>query len=535
MSYFSIEFLVFAIILLISYFAYPKSKQWICLLLFSYAFYLFFSIKLTVFLLITTYSIYLAARVMDKKNSWASKEIKKNKGVWTREERKSFKDSVNRKNRMTVFVVLLVNFGILAFFKFYGVASETFNSASGEVILPKLDLILPLGISFYTFQAVGYLIDVYRGAVNAEKNLAKFALFLSFFPQILQGPISTYSQLAHQLYEPHSLSFKNFKHGSELILWGVFKKLVIADRAWATLSMFMEDVYSYNGTIVTFMVLLYALQLYADFSAGIDISRGIAQIFGIDMIDNFRRPYFAVSLGDYWRRWHISLGAWMKNYVFYSISLSKGAANVSKKLKNTGFGRTSFGSHVSKVLPSAFASLVIFLIVGVWHGAGWKFVVYGVWNGVIMMMSTILAPIYKNTNRLLHINEEAFWFRLFRIARTFLLVYIGYVLDVAPNMRGAAAMFKSMIFEQDFSGAYEQLKSFPLFGSEYILLLICTFLLLIVGIIQETHQNTNIREMLDKKTFLLRWIIIYVGIMAIIVLGTYGPGYNPADFVYMQF
>lgn len=197
---------------------------------------------------------------MDKKNSWASKEIKKNKGVWTMEERKSFKDSVNRKNRMTVFVVLLVNFGILAFFKFYGVASETFNSASGEVILPKLDLILPLGISFYTFQAVGYLIDVYRGAVNAEKNLAKFALFLSFFPQILQGPISTYSQLAHQLYEPHSLSFKNFKHGSELILWGVFKKLVIADRAWATLSMFMEDVYSYNGTIVTFMVLLYALQ-----------------------------------------------------------------------------------------------------------------------------------------------------------------------------------------------------------------------------------------------------------------------------------
>ena len=535
MSYFSIEFCMFAIILFVAYFVCPKSKQWICLLIFSYAFYLFFSIKLAVFLLITTFSIYAAAISMQNKNERASEIIKKNKGVWEREERKKFKEAVNRRNRITIVIALFLNFGILAFFKFYGVASDTFNSVSGQALLPKLNLILPLGISFYTFQAVGYLIDVYRGAITAERNIAKFALFLSFFPQILQGPISTYSQLAHQLYEPHRLSFANFKHGAELILWGVFKKLVIADRAWVVLSQFTEDVYSYNGTTITFMVFLYALQLYADFAGGIDISRGIAQILGIDMIDNFRRPYFAVSLGDYWRRWHISLGAWMKNYVFYSISLSKASANVSKRLKNSKFGKSSFGSHVSKVLPSAFASLIIFILVGIWHGAGWKFVVYGLWNGIILMMSTILAPVYKSTNRLLHINEEAFLFRLFRIARTFLLVYIGYVIDLAPNMKGAMIMFRNMLFDQNFSVAYEQIKGMPLFKDEYVLLLICSFVLLIVGIIQETHKDTTIRDMLDQKTFMLRWVIIYAGVMAIIVLGTYGPGYNPADFVYMQF
>ena len=535
MSYFSLEFCVFAFVLFIIYFLFSKSKQWICLLIFSYLFYFLFSIKLSIFLLITTFSTYFSALLIEKKSACASDIIKNNKDVWGKEERKSFKASVDRKNRQIILITLLLNFGILTFFKFYGITAEIFNSISENTIMPKLNLILPLGISFYTFQAVGYLIDVYRGAVSAEKNLAKFALFLSFFPQILQGPISTYSQLAHQLYEPHKLNFRNFKYGSELILWGIFKKLVIADRAWIAISKFTEDVYFYNGATITFIVLLYSLQLYADFSAGIDISRGIAQILGIDMIDNFKRPYFAVSLGDYWRRWHISLGAWMKNYVFYPISLSKCAINVSKRLKNTRLGKTSFGSHISKVLPSAFASLVIFLIVGVWHGAGLKYVVYGIWNGAILMMSTILAPIYRDTNKMLHIREESFTFRLFRMTRTFLLAYIGYVIDLAPNMHGAIIMFRNMIFDQNFVVAYEQIKQMSLYKGEYMLLLICTFVLLVVGIIQEIHKDITIRQMMDRRPFVLRWIVIYIGIMSIVVLGTYGPGYDPADFVYMQF
>lgn len=535
MSYLSFEFCIFIAALLLIYFILPKNRQWICLLVFSYTFYFFFSIKLSIFLLFTTISTYFAAIKIEDRNFRLQENLKKNKEIYDREQKKALKASSNLKNRAVIVVTLLLNFGILAFFKFYSVAADTVNSVSNELILPKINLILPLGISFYTFQAVGYLIDIYRGSINAQRNLTKFALFLSFFPQILQGPISAYSQLAHQLYEGHSFSIKNFRHGGELILWGIFKKLIIADRAWIAISKFTEDVYEYNGTTITFVVLLYALQLYADFSAGIDMSRGIAQMLGIDMIDNFRRPYFATSLGDYWRRWHISLGAWMKNYVFYPISLSKAAAKVSKNLKNTTFGKSEFGGHVSKVLPASFASLIIFLLVGIWHGAGWKYVVYGIWNGVIMMMSTLLTPVYKNTNALLHINETSFGFRVFRIFRTFILVYIGYVIDLAPNMRGAVEMFRQMVFNQNFSMAYHQISELGLFKEEYIILLAGAIVLFMVGVVQETHDGTNIRDMLDQRRTLLRGTILYVGFMSIVILGTYGPGYNPADFVYMQF
>ena len=230
----------------------------------------------------------------------------------------------------------------LKYFNLFAGGMNRFLGKAGMTgSVPILHLVLPLGISFYTFQSAGYLIDVYREKTEPERNPAKYALFVSFFPQIIQGPISFYDQLAHQLYADRKFSYRNLKHGALLMLWGYLKKMVIADRAVSLIQMVAPDYTQYNGTVIFITVLVYALQLYADFSGGIDISRGFAEILGIEMAENFRRPYFAVSINDYWRRWHITLGAWMKSYVFYSLAMSKRFFKMGKNLKQKSDKRSN--------------------------------------------------------------------------------------------------------------------------------------------------------------------------------------------------
>ena len=392
--------------------------------------------------------------------------------------------------------------------------------------MPTLKLFLPLGISFYTFQSMGYVVDVYREKFPAEKNIAKFALFVSFFPQIIQGPISFYDQLAHQLYEPHKVDFTRIKYGCELILWGFFKKLVIADRAVIAINTVVADYNQYNGTTLTFTVLLYALQLYADFSGGIDISRGIAQILGIDMAENFKRPYFSKSINEYWRRWHITLGAWMKEYVFYPLSLSGTFLSASKKMKASRFGKTKAGSHIAKVLPTAIASLIVFLIVGIWHGSSWKYVAFGLWNGGIIMLSILLKPVFDICNKKLHINPNNFFWKLFQMLRTFIVVCIGYVFDVAPSFRQAIQTFAFIIKRQRTRGLENFFNGIGLKPRDYIIISIGALIVLIA---------TTLREILDKKNFYLRWFILLFFVFAVMTYGIYGPGYNAANFVYAQF
>jgi len=296
------------------------------------------------------------------------------------------------------------------------------------------------------------------------------------------------------------------------------------------------DAYAeYSGTTVLFALILYALQLYADFSGGIDISRGVSQILGIDMIQNFRRPYFALTIDEYWRRWHISLGAWMKEYVFFPIALSKRFTGVSKKIRSTAFGASKFGAHFAKVLPTSFASLIVFLLVGIWHGASWKYVAFGLWNGGVIMLSTLLEPVFLSVNRTLRIRTEAFWFRLFQMGRTFLIVLIGYVFDIAPSFKSAMQMFVNMIARQDIFRAMSDISQLELSKKDYLILILGTCVMFVVSLIQEKNPDTSLRRLLDQKPFILRYILILIGILVLLVFGIYGPGFDPAEFVYMQF
>lgn len=522
------------------YFLFPLKKQkWVVLLAASYVFYLFAGYKYVAFILFTTISTYLIALWIEKITTSSKAVIKQNKADWSREQKKKYKDKIKTRKRLVMALCLVLNFGILAFLKYYNFFAGSLNDVMGSFGIgfsaPTLSLFLPLGISFYTFQSMGYIVDVYREKTPAERNPLKFALFVSFFPQIIQGPISIYDQLAKQLYEPHSFDFTRFKHGIELILWGLVKKMIFADRAVEAINTVTASYGSYNGTTLTFTILLYAFQLYADFSGGIDISRGVAQIFGIDMMENFKRPYFSKDINEYWRRWHMSLGNWFKNYLFYPLAMSSLFINISKKIKGSKFGSTAAGTHIAKVLPTSIASFIVFFMVGVWHGANWKYIGFGVWNGGIIMLSVLMKPVFEWVIKKLHINAKSLPYTVFQIFRTFIVVLVGYVFDVAPNFGEAMRTFALFFTDQNLSVGWSQISTLGLGKKEYLLILAGVVLVFIVSLIQERNEKTTIREMLDKKPFIIRWGAVFVGVMALVVFGVYGSGFNAADFVYMQF
>lgn len=550
MSYTSLKFAIFVLAVAAVYFLLPVKKyRWTVLLAASYIFYLLAGYRYAFYILLTTLTTYFAGIRLEAIGLQAKAELDLHKKEWDREQKKTFKNKTKKRKQRIVTGVLVLNFGILCFLKYYNFFAGSLNDVLGVFSMPfsvpTLQLMLPLGISFYTFQSMGYVVDVYREKVAAEHNLGKIALFVSFFPQIIQGPIGIYDQLAKQLYEPHDFEFTRFKHGCQLILWGLVKKMVIADRAVRLITDVQGSYGDFGGTALTFMVLVYALQLYADFSGGIDVTRGVAQIFGIQMAENFKRPYFARTINEYWRRWHISLGGWMRDYVFYPIAMSKLFLNASKAMKRSAFGATKMGAHIAKVLPTSFASLIVFFLVGVWHGANWKYVGFGLWNGGIIMLSTILEPVFESWTHKLRINAESFLFRLFQMLRTFLVVLVGYVFDVAPDLTSALICLKRMLLEQNWRLGMDQIMalSIPkddfakpgLDAMDYGLLAAGTLLMFAVSLIQERNEDTTIRQMLDKKPFLVRFFVILAGIMLVLLFGVYGPDFPAAAFVYMQF
>ena len=542
----SLPFFVFIIVTGFIYFALPKKQyQWVVLLIASSFFYVYNSFRSAAFILVTIITIYLAANKMAAIAAETKAVVKVHKAEWSKEERKAYKDASEKRRCIILAATLLFNFGILFLLKYFN-----FFSGSIAAILdkspdnaPQIQLLLPLGISFYTFIATGYLIDVYRETAEPEKNIFKFALFISFFPQIIQGPISPFEKLHNDLISPHRLEWINFKQGLINIFWGLFKKLVLADCLLRGINMYnnnggihgTQDFEGYGGTMVFFILLLYAIQLYADFSGGIDISRGICRILGIRLEVNFRQPYFSRSISEYWRRWHISLGAWMKNYVFYPIAVSELSKRITTSIANSSFGQTAAGKHLSKVFTTALASFIVFLLIGIWHGANSKYIGFGLWNGFVIMLSAILGPVYEKSRNALHIDPDRPWWKLFQMVRTFIIVLVGYVFDIAENFTNAIQMIKLMITDQNKAIFLEQLPSIGFLRTDYAIVVLASMILLYVSIrLEMTHVDTP-GELLEKRSGLIQWLVLLALIMMVLVLGSYGPSYDPSEFVYMQF
>ena len=498
----------------------PRRVRWLVLLAASYGFYASRSLSSLPFILVTTLSTWLGALRIDRLAADAKARIKAEKSTLSSEEKKQLKARVRSRERVWLYAVLVLNFALLAVLKY----TDDVLSLAGR---SALGLLLPLGISFYTFQSMGYLIDVYNGKYAAERSLPRFALFVSFFPQLIQGPIGRYDQLGPQLREPHDFDYDSMVRGLMLMLWGLFKKLVIADRAMGLVdTVFSAPAGEYGGAASVVAVLFYAVQQYCDFSGGIDLVTGIAQLFGIRLAPNFKRPYFSVSLADFWRRWHISLGAWMRDYVFYPFALTRPVTRLSKAAKSR------FGAGFARALPAALGNILVFLLVGLWHGATSNYILWGLYNGVILAFSALIEPVYKRMNARLPRLTASKGFHIFRVLRTFIIVNIGWFFDRCARGSDALRMMSAVL--TDWRGAQlAHLSSLGVSAVDLRVLALAVLLLFFVSLAQE--RGVQVREKVCALWLPLRWLVLIGGVMVVLLCGVWGSGFNEAAFIYYQF
>ncbi|MBP3784353.1 MAG: MBOAT family protein [Butyrivibrio sp.] len=363
--------------------------------------------------------------------------------------------------------------------------------------LTGLSWIVPVGLSFYTLQMVAYLVDIYKGKVTAQRNIFKFALFASFFPQIIQGPIPRYEALSGQLYEGNEFDFDEFVGGLQLILWGFFLKFMIADKAGVVVNTVFDDYASYAGGYVLFAGVLYSLQLYADFLACTTLAQGVSQMFGIRLSDNFERPYFATSIKDFWRRWHISLSSWLRDYVYIPLGGSRKGA---------------FRKYLNVVIT--------FAVSGLWHGDSVKFVFWG-----------LLHAFYQIAERPLDKVKVPV---ILRRLGTFVLAMIGWIIFRADSLDSSFAMLKSMVTvwnPQIWTDG--SLLELGLGGAEMVVLGVSLLALLVVSCMQE--RGVKVRDLVSSMNVAFRWVIYLLAIWAIWIFGTYGFGFNASDFIYGGF
>jgi len=447
----------------------------------------------------------------------------------TRDDKKLYK-AKNKSARMGWLVLcLLSNLGILATLKYADFAILNINvfiEMFGGEDITFFRFVLPLGISFYTFQTMGYVVDVYRGAATVEKNPFKLALFTSFFPQVIQGPISRFSDLSQTLFSPHRITAKEITFGLQRVVLGFFKKLVIADRLMIALRVISLNPDEYHGVFVLYAALLFAVALYADFTGGIDITIGIAEALGVKIKENFNRPFYATSIADFWRRWHITMGTWFRDYMYYPLLTSRPMTKLSK------FTRKVLGAGFGKRIPIYITTITVWLTIGLWHGATWNFVLWGLFNGLIIIISEEFTPLYDKFHGAVKIGHTA-CYHAFRIVRTFCLLGLIRILyiyqDVGTYFRAIGTLFTDFQAERIMAGDLMQL---GLTMADYIVAFIGVVVLIIIG---QAGKNTDIRETLLNRPRLVRYLIVLILVFTTVIFGVYGVGYDAAQFIYNQF
>ncbi len=531
MSFISMDFALYVTATLLLFYIVPRRFQWIVLLVASYVFYGYNNAADLVYIIVTTVSAYFCAYFLEQLTISQNEYLKANKESISKEDKKAYKAGVKKKQKAVLTAGLLINFGILAFLKYANLPIAYINFyrikwfGSTEMI-PFIRVLLPLGISFYTFQTMGYLIDMYYGRYEREKNLFRFALFVSFFPQILQGPISRFGQLAPQLFSEKRFEFDRIKSGFYRIIWGLFKKLVIADRLAAYVSAVMGGKEGYRGLYILLAVFFYSMQIYGDFSGGIDVALGVAEMFGISLAENFERPFFSKSISEYWQRWHITLGTWFKDYIFYPLSLNKGIIKLGKNVREKGL--EGFGKRIPIYVPMFF----VWLLTGMWHGSQNRYVIWGLLNFVFIVLGTEFEGLSQKIVNGLHLSEKSVYMKAYRAFKTFWLMSFLRLFDINENATEAFKAFK-YIFDGwksfDMNVVYENL-SLP---KEDFIVAICAILILFV--FELIQRRGSVRKRIWTLPTVVQWAVLSVLIVAVSVFGYYGPGYDAASFIYGAF
>jgi len=515
MSFVSTGFVLFVFLTTAIYYAIPQKFKWIVLLCASYAFYALNNAKALVFIILSTLISFLAAK---KISSIDAECEQKRSAVSDKTERKEIKNQYKKfKKRYAVFGITAC-FLILAVLKYTNFVVFNINAIFRTDIC-MFKFILPLGISFYTFQVVSYLFDVYNGKYEAEQNIFHYALYVSWFPSILQGPISRYNELRPQFFETeHHFSLENTQFALQRILWGFLKKLVIADRATEVVTYIFQNHTNLPWYITFIGFCFYSIELYADFSGGMDVVMGVSELMGIKLTENFRQPFFSQSIAEFWRRWHITLGTWMKDYVFYPYNLADFTGKMGKFL-------SKINKTAGKLVPACIGNLLVFFIVGVWHGAEWHFIVYGLYNGVLIVLGIIFKPLFEKLITLFHINAQSTYWKAFRMLRTFILINIGWAFDDVTDLQMSASMLKQLfMFDTGNLISNLSLGKFNIY-----IVLFFTLILLIVSIAKEL--KIEVRKKIASFPIVIRWPIYLFLIFSILLFQSFSTG----NFIYAQF
>jgi len=491
----SYSFLLFFPIAVLVYFIVPKKARYIWLLITSYYFYMGWNAKYAFLLLTSTVITYISGILLGRVQSDGKHAAILKKSI--------------------VGVSFVSNLSILFFFKYFDFAIENINAVLSvfqvELLNPTFDVLLPVGISFYTFQALSYTMDVYRGEIEPEKNPFKYALFVSFFPQLVAGPIERSKNLLRQINEDRKFSYERMVEGLMLMLWGYFMKLVIADR----IAIFVDTAYGtevlYDGKYMLIASVLFAFQIYCDFAGYSTIAVGAAKVMGFELMENFNCPYYAQTIAEFWHRWHISLSTWFRDYLY--IPLGGNRKGTVRKYVNT---------------------MIVFLVSGLWHGANWTYVVWGGLNGFYQVLGGVMTPVKKKLYQLVPVMEKGSVFKLLRMLVTFVLVDFTWIFFRADTLTHA----KDIIYRILHMNDAKLLENGTLFdlglNQQNFVVLIIALLILMLADAAKYHQ-IKLRDKILGLDILNRWLVILFGLAGIILFGVWGSGYEAINFIYFQF
>lgn len=475
MNFVSFEFIGFVVAAVLLYYLLPINKRWIVLLTASIGFYAIAAFKaLPVFLAMIAGS-YIFSRLISR---YKSRQLLAGAIV------------------STAFPVLLIK--------------NIEHIWVADLHLRPHNFVTILGISFFTMQMIAYYIDIYREKVIPEKNVLKYALFVSFFPQILQGPIPRFEQLHLQLIEGHKFEAEEFSKGLQLIVWGFFLKLMIADKAGIIVDEVFSKYDTYKGAYIWVAAALYSVQLYTDFSSCVSIAQGVSQLMGIKLADNFRHPYFSLSVKEFWGRWHLSLSSWLKDYIYIPLG---------------GNRKGRFRKYVNIMLT--------FIVSGIWHEAGLNYLAWGIMHGMYQIMGESAEGFRNTAYKLAGINKGTLGYRWLRRTGTFFWVMIAWVMFRAESLKVGIKMIYSMFTCFNpwviFSDALLEL---GLSWREWCVLGLSVGVLIKVSRLQEKYV---IRDKILKQPLILRWMLYIAIIVVILIFGTYGYGFSAKDFIYAGF
>lgn len=496
MSYVSFAFLLFVILLMAIYYISPQKYKWVVLLFGNIYFFVSLSGFYIIYCLLASFIIFLIAKLLGQ-------ERKKEKSI------------------LLLGIVLTLLFLIIL--KYNNFLISIINPILNlfKIQIPYKKFLMPVGISYYTLEMIAYLVDVYRKKTTTENNYFKLLTFFTYFPKLIEGPISRYTDMKDKMFEEKHFDYDKFRNAFVLIGYGFIKKLIIADR----LGIYVDKVFenSYYGIVALLAVILYTIQIYCDFSGCINIISGISELFGIELPCNFKRPFFSKNIQEFWRRWHITLGEWLKDYIFYPVSLSKMNMKLNIKARKMKY------KHLSKFIIIAFPLIFVWFINGLWHGASIKYILYGLYYYVLMMLGVLFKPLLEKLEKALKINTEVWSYNLFKVLRTIIIVCIGMLLFRSDNLNQFIYMFKGM-----FSLSLP-VSIFSLGLTKKDFLIAGIYILIIFGIELSQELKINIREKLDEQNLIFRWVIYIFIIFSIIIFGVYGKGYEAKSFIYGGF